>query len=172
MKILGPSTPGVHVKSFNTNRSTTNRTLSKKKRKKSATKRQQPVYVAEQELQLQPGLEIPNITQEYLDKLSEEELQQLLQHQQQLMLLQQQHAPQKPLRLKSAKQAKAKPPKAPPTYQQYYQPYMNTRRKSTGKAKKKGKKAKKAAAHMISDHGGVLMNNYFPALESGAQLIG
>jgi hypothetical protein len=57
MKILGPSTPGMHVKSFNTNRST--RTLSKKK--KSAKK---PA----------PQLEIPNITQEYLDKLSEEEL--------------------------------------------------------------------------------------------------
>lgn len=39
MKVLGPSTPGVHLKSFNTNRSTTNRTLSKKKRKKSATKK-------------------------------------------------------------------------------------------------------------------------------------
>lgn len=39
------------------------------------------------EQQVPQGLEIPNITQEYLDKLSEEELQQLLQHQQQLMLL-------------------------------------------------------------------------------------
>jgi hypothetical protein len=44
------------------------------------------------------------------------------------------------------------------------------RRKSTGKAKKKGKKSKKATANMISDHGGVLMNNFFPALESGAMI--
>ncbi len=39
-KVLGPSTPGTHFKSFNTNRSTNNQTLSKKKRKPSANKRQ------------------------------------------------------------------------------------------------------------------------------------
>ena len=62
--------------------------------------------------------------------------------------------------------------KAPAYQTPYYQPYLNTRRKSTGKGKKKGKKSKKTTAHMLNDHGGVLMNNYFPALESGAQLIG
>jgi len=44
---------------------------------------------------------------------------------------------------------------------------MNIIRKSTGKAKKKGKK--KRAQAVIQDAGGVLMNNYFPALEGGGQ---
>jgi hypothetical protein len=46
---------------------------------------------------------------------------------------------------------------------------MNTRRKSTGKGKKKGKKSKKSLDPTMQE--GVMMNNYFPALEGG-QLIG
>lgn len=40
MKILVPGTPGNHIKSFNTNRSTTNNnsTFSKKKKKKGVKK--------------------------------------------------------------------------------------------------------------------------------------
>jgi hypothetical protein len=56
-------------------------------------------------------------------------------------------------------------PKAPPVYSNYYQPYMNSRRKSNGKGKKKGKKSKKSLDPTLQE--GVLMNNYFPALESG-----
>lgn len=73
-------------------------------------------------------------------------------------------------RPKSAKTTKSFKPKAPPAvYNNYYQPYLNSRRKSTGKGKKKGKKSKKSLDPTMQE--GVLMNNYFPALEGG-QLIG
>jgi hypothetical protein len=100
----------------------------------------------------------------------------LLEHQQQLMMMQQHNqAPlyqkqlKKSSRPKSAKTTKSLKVKAPPAYSNYYQPYMNTRRKSTGKGKKKGKKSKKSLDPTMQE--GVMMNNYFPALEGG-QLIG
>lgn len=48
VKVLQPSTPGTHFKSYTTNRS---QTLSKKKKKKSAKKPARPQIIQDEEMQ-------------------------------------------------------------------------------------------------------------------------
>ncbi|CDW83414.1 UNKNOWN [Stylonychia lemnae] len=182
---LGPITPSTQYKSFNTNRSY-NQTFSKKKRPKSSGKKQalsvnpsQNQYqVPQEQFNAQPfqQYEMPVYNEEYLNQLSEEQLQELLEQQKQMMMLNQQQANQintqmkKSLRPKSAKTTKSLKQKIPQTYATYNQPFLNLKKKNTlGKGKKK--KKKRITIQQQFDHQGVLMNNYFPALESGNQLI-
>lgn len=65
-------------------------------------------------------------------------------------------------------------PKIPQTYANYYNPYGGNKAKkgTKGKKKKGTKKLTQMQQQMALGNQGVMLNNYFPALEAGNALNG
>ena len=141
---------------------------------------------------MQEGM--PNFTKEYLNQLSEEQLEQLVQQQQQLMMMQQlqqqqvNYSAKKPtttkksisrpksaktqgVGIKSLRPASASK-KSGATMASYngFQPYIaksNTQKRLVQAATAKMPKKKKSKKQLLNNLAaqGVMMNNFFPALE-------